>query len=288
MIHDDPTGAHFSVRAMYEKLKERYYWPKMKEDIETYVKSCDQCQRRRKPKNKNKLNPIKVKEPFYQIGIDIVGPLNETTEGNKYIVVAIDYFTKWPEARAIREATAKEVSTFIYEKIICRHGCLKKIIMDRETHFNNRMIEELMNKFKVRHLLSTPYHPETNGLVERFNGTLCEALAKVTKEKEDWDQYISPVLFAYRTTKQKSTKIEPFYLTYGRKPKLPIDQEERQEITIAERIQTLIEELPRERGKAKERIKESQEKQKKYHDQKIKEEIKFEIGDNVLYFNTEQ
>ena len=149
MIHDDPTGAHFSVRAMYEKLKERYYWPKMKEDIETYVKSCDQCQRRRKPKNKNKLNPIKVKESFYQIGIDIVGPLNETTEGNKYIVVAIDYFTKWPEARAIKEATAKEVSTFIYEEIICRHGCPKKIITDRGTHFNNRMIEELMNKFKV-------------------------------------------------------------------------------------------------------------------------------------------
>ena len=74
-------------------------------------------------------------------------------------------------------------------------------------------------------------------------------------------------------------------MNYRRKSELPIDQEERQEITIAERIQTLIEELPRERGKAKERIKESQEKQKKYHDQKIKEEIKFEIGDKILYFN---
>ena len=75
--------------------------------------------------------------------------MNETTEGNKYIVVAVDHFTKWPEARAIKEATAKEVSTFIYEEIICRHGCPKKIITDRGTHFNNRMIEELMNKCKV-------------------------------------------------------------------------------------------------------------------------------------------
>ena len=85
------------------------------------------------------------------------------------------------------------------------------------------MIEELMNKFKVRHLLSTPYYPETNGLVERFNRTLCEALAKVTKKKEDWDQYISPVLFAYRITKQKNIRIELFYLIYKRNLELLID-----------------------------------------------------------------
>ena len=109
----------------------------MIKDIEEYVKTCDNCQRRNKPVGKHELNPIEVKEPFHMIGIDVVGPLLETTNGNKYIVVAMDYFTKWPEARALKEANAREISKFIYEDIIYRHGYLQKILTNRETSFNN-------------------------------------------------------------------------------------------------------------------------------------------------------
>ena len=117
--------------------------------------------------------------PFYQIGIDIVGPLPLTENKNKYIVVAIDYLTKWPEARAIQYANAEEVAHFIYEDIICRYECPSKILSDRGTHFKNQLVEKLMEKFQIKHLFSTPYHPQTNGLVERFNRTLCESLAKL-------------------------------------------------------------------------------------------------------------
>jgi len=81
----------------------------------------------------------------------------------------MDYLTKWPEARAISEVTAEKVAEFIYEQIICQHGCPQIILSDRETHFNNNMIKRLLEKFNINHLLSTPYHPQTNGLVERFN-----------------------------------------------------------------------------------------------------------------------
>jgi len=184
MMHDHPTAGHFGIKSTYERIKGRYYWNNMKEDIENYVKSCDQCQRRGKPQGENELSSIKIKEPFYQIGIDFVGPLPITERGNRYIIVAMDYFTKWPEARAVSEATAKETSRFIYEDIICRHGCPKKILSDRGSHFNNQLIKELMKKFEIRHNLSTPYHPKTNGLVERFNKTLCEALAKLEENSE--------------------------------------------------------------------------------------------------------
>jgi len=212
MTHDHMLSAHFGIKATYEKTKERYYWKGLKEDVETYVKSCDKCQRREKPRGKHELHPIEVKEPFYMIGIDFVGPLPITEKGNKYIIVAIDYFTKWPEAKAVKEATAKEVSTFILEEIICRHGCPKRILSDRGSHFNNEMIRELTEKFKVKHGFSSPYHPKTNGLVERFNKTLCESLAKLKEDKE-WDRLIAPTLFAYRTKVQGSAKVEPFYLT---------------------------------------------------------------------------
>src|SRR5215469_15952305 len=82
MMHDHPTSAHFGINATYEKIRERYYWKNMRKDIENYVKTCNQCQKRGKPRGDNELHPIKVKEPFYQIGIDFVGPLPRTRRGN--------------------------------------------------------------------------------------------------------------------------------------------------------------------------------------------------------------
>src|SRR6266498_4290334 len=186
LVHEHLLSGHFGLEATLTKLKKRYYWPKMKDDIKSYIQTCDQCQRRGKPTDENELYSIKIKEPLYQWGIDIVGPLTETSRGNKYIVVAIDYFTKYPKARALANANARNVANFLYEDIICKHGCPRKIISDRETHFNNQIIERLLERFKIRHNLSTSYHPKTNGLVERFNKTLCESLAKLNEERENW------------------------------------------------------------------------------------------------------
>ena len=103
----------------------------MYEDIRGYVQTCDACQRRGNPKTNNVLHPIEPKAPFQRIGIDIVRPLTITKKGNRYIVTAMDYFTKWPIAKAIKEATAKTVSKFIYEKIICEHGCPQVLQSDQ-------------------------------------------------------------------------------------------------------------------------------------------------------------
>src|SRR5215216_3369751 len=176
---------------------------------------------------KSYLNPIKVGEPFERIGIDFVGPLERTKKGNKYILVVTDYLTKWPEAKAMKEATAENVVKFIYEGIICRHGCPKIILSDRGTHFKNKLVEGLCEKFEIKHKLSSPYHPQTNGLVERFNRTLCESLAKVSEKENQWDEHVEQVLFGYWTTTHRTAKRIPFYLTYGREAQLPIDRDDR-------------------------------------------------------------
>ena len=157
----------------------------MFEDIRTYVQSCEECQRRGKPTRTEPLHPIKVGQPFDRIGMDIVGPLPTTERGNKYIVVATDYLTKWPEARALTNAKAASVVPFFYEDIICRHGCPKVLLTDRGTHFVNEMLDSLCDQLGVKHKLSSAYHPQTNGLVERFNRTLCETLAKFSNENKD-------------------------------------------------------------------------------------------------------
>ena len=239
---------------MFNKIKTRYYWPQLYKNIRSYVQSCDACQRRGKTKTQQKLHPIPVHAPFYQVGIDFVGPLPITENGNKYIIVAMDYLTKWPEARAVPNATAVETVKFIYKDIICRHGCPKKILSDRGTHFNNQLVEGLMEKFEIKHLLSTPYHPQTNGLVERFNRTLCESLAKLVDKVNEWDKYIAPVLFAYRTSKHSTTKVSPFYLTYGREAVLPMDDLTENGEQMEERLHQLISELPHALEATKTRI----------------------------------
>ena len=288
MMHNTLTAGHFAVDKMFEKIHTRYYWPQMYESIREYVRSCDACQRRGKSKIQQELHPIPVHAPFYQIGIDFVGPLPKTEKGNRYIIVAIDYFTKWPEAKAVPVNTAAETEQFLYEDIICQHRCLQIILSDRGTHFKNRLIEGLTKRFEIRHLFSTPYHPQTNGLVERFNRTLCESLAKLSQQTKQWDDHVKSVLFAYRTSKQATTKLTPFYLTYGREATLPIDEKPPLEEHLTERITSLIDRLPHDREDIHKRIALQQSKQKAHHDRQIKHKIEFNIGDKVLLYRAEK
>ena len=129
-------------------------------------------------KQNNQKKTILLTDIFERWGIDIVGPLPITREGNRYIVVAIDYFSRWPEARPLKTANAETVVTFIYEEIICRFGPPRILQSDRGTHFVNEVIRKLTKRFRVRHSLSSSYHPQSNGLVERFNKTLCEGIAR--------------------------------------------------------------------------------------------------------------
>src|SRR4051812_42759189 len=285
MMHNDPTSGHFSADTMFTKIKARYYWPQYYEDIKEYVKTCDACQRRGRSKRNNLLHPIPVHSPFYQIGIDFVGPLPRTQRGKKYILVAMDYLTKWPEAQAVAEANADTTVNFIYEQILCRHGCPQIILSDRGTHFNNQVVKKLTERFKINHLLSTPYHSQTNGLVERFNRTMCESLAKLSKKTNDWDLFIAPTLFAYRTTKHSTTKIEPFFLVYGRSARLPMDEVKGASPTNEnDRLHLLIDDVSHIRSKARDTIFHVQTKQKDFHDKKLKKPCDFQIGDKVLYF----
>lgn len=286
MFHHDPTAAHASAEKMMDKIKARYYWPQMFEDIRAYVQSCDDCQRRGKSKRTEPLHPIPVGEPFYQIGIDYVGPLPRTEKGNRYIIVAMDYLTKWPEAKAVKEATANETIQFIYEEIITRHGCPGKILTDRGTHFNNKLMKGLMQKFTIEHLLSTPYHPQTNGLVERFNRTLIEAIARMTRKNiKNWDQYIASSLFAYRTSRHSTTKWSPFFLVYGREAKLPVDNfRKEEERSLVTQIEAHVDHTTTVRRLAQKQIEQEQQKQKDRHDKKLLKTKSYQVGDLVLHY----
>jgi transposase InsO family protein len=281
MFHDDPTMAHQSKDAMYQRVSKRYEWETMRQDVAQHIQTCRKCQERGPMRKNNRKRTIETMDIFERWGIDIVGPLKVTERGNKYIVVAMDYFSRWPEARAIKSANAETVATFIYEEIICRFGAPKKIQSDQGTHFVNEIIKNLTERFRIKHSLSSPYHPQSNGLVERFNKTLCEGIAKVADSIFDWDNYIQPVLFAYRTKELRISNKSPYVLVYGREPTMVMDESNRS--SIIERLLEITDKVPQLRESARRAIKKAQEELE--HKFQKGKEIIFKKGELVWYFD---
>src|SRR3954470_10271251 len=166
-LHDHPLSGHQGQDNTYQKVSKYYYWPGMKSDVQEYVHTCKTCQKCHHHQGEAPLEPIiKHPTPFYQVGINIMGPLPKTLSGYRYIVVAIDHFTKWVEARTIEEADAQYITLFLYEDIICHHGVPTILSPDKGTEFVNKMIATLISMYKIKHIKTTTYHPQGNGQVE--------------------------------------------------------------------------------------------------------------------------
>jgi hypothetical protein len=291
--HSSPLSGHFGPKKTIERIMEKYYWPNMGRDIKSYIESCDVCQRMGRPAKAQSITPIKVTGPFEQLGIDFVGPLKVSSKGNRYIIVATDYLTKWPEAKPIPRATALEAANFLYESIICRHGVPSKIISDHGTAFIGNVVRLLKEETGFRHNLAAVYHPQSNGLTEKFNGTLCDALKKcVNSSTAEWDDLIPSVLFAYRTLKHSTTKYNPFYLMHGREAQLPIDLElfkrdgecESFEDALERRISNLVGVFTDSMILAKENIEKSQQAQKDRLE-KLNKAQSYKVGDLVILYD---
>ena len=176
------------------------------------------------------LHPVPVQRgPWKQIGIDLIGPLPITASGNKYIMTVTDYFSKWPEAKALPSKEACEVAKFLHY-LFMRHGFCACVISDQGREFCNSVSRTLFELTGTEHQVTSAYHPQSNGLTERFNQTLIDSLVKQChNEQHDWEKHINSILFAYRTSKHKSTKMTPFFMMHTREANLGAREEELQQ-----------------------------------------------------------
>jgi hypothetical protein len=159
-------GCHYGQTATIAKVSARFWWPGMSADVRAHVRSCLLCQKAN-PVNKpesSTLHPIAVKQLFHMWGIDLVGPLKETPQGNKYIVVATEYLSKWVEAKAIVDKSAEEVHSFLLD-LVFRFGAMNVLLHDQGREFNNNLVNDLCAELKTSVAMTSAYHPQTNGLV---------------------------------------------------------------------------------------------------------------------------
>lgn len=225
LAHDDEMyGGHLGVRKTFRKLT-RFYWPRMHSEVESYVKSCDTCQKFKSPSGMppGYLHSIPVSQVFEHLHIDIVGPLRTTIKGHKYIITATDAFSKWAFAVPSQNVRTQELISFVEEYVFAIHGKPKRIITDRGTQFTSKEWQTFISKSGIEHKLTTPYHPQSNGIDERLNGTLMRMLRNYVDEfHEKWDEHLKWSLYSYNTTVHESTGYSPYQILYGLDPRSPL------------------------------------------------------------------
>ena len=285
-LHGDKTSGHGGfIRTLY-KVKDRFYFPRVEKIVRKFVRSCPECQSRKKEPGlpKGDLQSIVAEEPFSLIGMDILGSFPEASKTkNKYVIIMIDYYTKYVESIAVKDITAETVADFFIYSIILRHGAVKRLISDQAQSFCAKFSESVYQAFKVKHIRSSAYHPETAGLVEKQCHTLTDMLALYVREDHrNWDAFLPFLVFAYNTARQETTKFSPFYLVFGRDPRLPIDVALNLPSTFKE-IEDIDTRFAEARGMVKQFVAEARRKQKIVYDKKHKQ-IQYDIGQKVMLF----
>ena len=286
--HGGVYGGHLGDKKVYSELQRHYWWPKMRSDINRWSQSCLTCATYGRGHSvRAPLTPIPVCGPFDRVGIDVI-KFPRSTEGNQYAVVFMDYLTKWPEVFAVPNQTAATIAKLLVEEIVSRHGVPTEILSDRGKAFLSSLMKEIVKLLGIHQVNTTAYHPQTDGLVERFNRTLTAMLAKTTRKGRDWDKHLPYILFAYRASEQQSTQESPFLLLYGRDPRLPTKaalspSRPRQQMDLHEYGAYVADKLATAWEFAQKNIKKAQHQQKKLYDQHARPP-NFTVGERVFLF----
>jgi transposase InsO family protein len=225
-LHENLMSGHLGYKRTYQKLSTRFYWHKMKEAVYDFITCCETCQKNKKTKRRPRppMFHLPVGAPMDRISTDLFGPLPETTDGNKYILLLTDLFTKWTEIIAIPDATAETCANTILNEFISRFGCPISIHSDRGRNYEADLFKELCHLLQIKKTRTSPRHPQGNGSVERFNQTLITMIRAYLKGKANkWDQNLGCLAAAYRATQHESTGYTPNHLMLGREVRLPAD-----------------------------------------------------------------
>ena len=291
-VHEGICGNHIGARTLAGKvLRQGYYWPTMLKDATNLVKRCRICQEHAKISRlpAEPLTSVTSPWPFQQWGLDILGPLPMGKGQCKFIIVVVDYFTKWAEAEPLATITEQKIRNFVWRAIICKFGIPRALVSDNGKQFDNAKFRDFCAELGIKNYYSSPTHPQSNGQAEVTIRTLKAALkTKLEDLKGSWVEYLPEVLWAYRMTQKSATRETPFALAFGTEAVAPVEvgiKSPRVELASEEQndeaLGLNLELLDERREQVLQRIKEYQRKTARYYNKRVKPRS-YVPGDFVL------
>ncbi|KAL1251468.1 hypothetical protein QQF64_019264 [Cirrhinus molitorella] len=283
-------AGHLGVQNTIQRIRDHFHWPGLDADVQQFCQACPTCQRTspRTPPPSPLIPLAIIDVPFERIGMDLVGPLPKSARGHEHVLVVVDYATRYPEAVPLRKATAKAIAQELF-LLASRVGIPKEILTDQGTPFMSRLMADLCRLLGVKQLRTTVYHPQTDGLVERFNQTLKQMLRRVAAEdRRDWDLMLPYVLFGIREVSQASTGFTPFELLFGRQPRGLLDvakegweQQPTPHRTVVEHVKQMRDRLDRVMPLVREHLTKAQQAQQRQYN-RAAQPREFQHGDRVM------
>jgi hypothetical protein len=296
-LHNRPTAGHPGMSKTYASVKKRFYWLGMKADITRWVKCCRICAT-------HKRGPRRSKHPLTQeisgsrnerVAFDVIGPLPETRNGNRFILLMVDYFTKWVEVAALPNHTAKTVASELLTRWVTRFGVPYRLHCDQAPEFKSAVMQEFTKLISTCKTQTAPYRPQSNGLAERSNQTI-EGILRclVNGNRAGWDEHLQLAAMAYRATEHTSTGASPNLMVFGQENFMPIDlmfrppgvgrRDGTREGCVCDYIIWLRDSIQAAYARARECLKAAARRQRRTHDIDIRT-VDFKPGDWVLHWH---
>jgi len=282
--HSSAIGGHKGITKTHNRIKQRYSWPNMREDIRKYIQSCRPCQLKKLVRNKTRQPMILTDTPdlaFDKIAMDVMGPLPTTSSGNTYILTIQDLLTKYSLAIPLERATAVDIADAFTNEFICTYGAPKALLTDQGTNFINSLMRGIARKFRITQMKTTAYHPQSNGSVERSHHVLWEYLKQFVDRTHEWDEWLKLACFSYNTSVHEGTKYTPYELVFGRTARTPSADpppSDLQNESYAEYLTSLFNRIRDSQAIARENLIISKQRSKRYYDRRVKA-YSFKIGD---------
>ena len=290
LCHDAKNAGHFAQNKTKERLKRSFLWYKMGEESDLYVLSCDVCARNKGPARppRTALRSFHAGYPMERVHLDVLGPFTISACGNKYILMMVDQFTKWVECAAIPEQSAETVAVKFISHFVSPLGFPTEIHTDQGRNFDGQLFRAFCERFDIAKTRTTPYHPSSNGQVERYNRVLLPMIRSYIEGKQRyWDKDLALLVIALHSTVHRQTGFTPNRLMLGREVSQPIEillgvaDKNIQSRTPVEWVDNLCTELTRTHQVVRERLKSTQRRQKKDYNLRGLREKSYDVGDLV-------